>query len=280
MLSAQENERLTRVGPGTPMGELMRRYWHPVAAVAELDAHPVKAVKLLGESLVLYRDLQGRLGLIGDTCPHRRISLAYGITETEGLRCPYHGWMFDQTGQCVEMPAEPADSTFPCRVKIDGYPVEELGGLIFAYLGPEPVPLVPRWDLLVMDGIWRDIGVTEIPCNWLQCMENSLDPVHTEWLHGRYYDFVMGLRNQRDARGQRFVDRLHCTGQKIKIADIVDKYDALAPLTHSRAASGSRAAPLACLVDLRGCFESDQIHSEKHSWLGVYVFLYESVSDH
>ncbi|ETX02155.1 MAG: hypothetical protein ETSY2_36130 [Candidatus Entotheonella gemina] len=221
MLSAQENERLTRVGPGTPMGELMRRYWHPVAAAAELDAHPVKAVKLLGESLVLYRDLQGRLGLIGDTCPHRRISLEYGITEAEGLRCPYHGWMFDPTGQCIEMPAEPADSTFPCRVKIAGYPVEELGGLIFAYLGPEPVPLVPRWDLFVMDGIWRDIGVTEIPCNWLQCMENSLDPVHTEWLHGHYYNFIMGHRNQRDARGQRFVDRL--TPHHVKIGfDVFD----------------------------------------------------------
>ncbi len=221
MLSAQENERLTRVGPGTPMGELMRRYWHPVAAAAELDAHPVKAVKLLGESLVLYRDLQGRLGLIGDTCPHRRISLEYGITEAEGLRCPYHGWMFDQTGQCIEMPAEPADSTFPCRVKIAGYPVEELGGLIFAYLGPEPVPLVPRWDLFVMDGIWRDIGVTEIPCNWMQCMENSLDPVHTEWLHGHYYNFVMGQRNQWDARGQRMAGRL--TPHHVKIGfDVFD----------------------------------------------------------
>ena len=208
MLSAQENERLTRVGPGTPMGKLMRRYWHPVAATAELDAHPVKRVKILGESLVVYRDQQGRLGLIGDTCPHRRISLEYGIPEEEGLRCPYHGWMFDQTGQCIEMPAEPPDSTFPCRVKIAGYPVEEMAGLIFAYLGPEPVPLLPRWDLFAMDGIWRDIGVTEIPCNWLQCMENSLDPVHTEWLHGHYYNFVMRQQNRRDARGDGFVSRL------------------------------------------------------------------------
>jgi 5,5'-dehydrodivanillate O-demethylase len=221
MLSAQENERLTRVGPGTPMGELMRHYWHPVAAAAELDRHPVKAVKLLGESLVLYRDLQGRLGLIGDTCPHRRVSLEYGITEAEGLRCPYHGWMFDQTGQCIEMPAEMADSTFPCRVKIAGYPVEELGGLIFACLGPQPVPLVPRWDLFVMDGIWRDIGVTEIPCNWMQCMENSLDPVHTEWLHGHYYHFIMGQRNQWDTRGQRMAGRL--TPHHVKIGfDVFD----------------------------------------------------------
>jgi nitrite reductase/ring-hydroxylating ferredoxin subunit len=106
MLKVTENERLTRVGPGTPMGELMRRYWHPIAAVAELDDNPVKHVKLLGESLVLYRDRQGRLGLIGDTCPHRRASMLYGVPEDEGLRCPYHGWLFSETGQCLEMPAE------------------------------------------------------------------------------------------------------------------------------------------------------------------------------
>ena len=95
MLSVKENERLTRVGPGAPMGALLRRYWHPVAASAALAENPVKLIKILGESLVLFRDRQGRLGLIGDTCPHRRISLLYGIPEEEGLRCPYHGWMFD-----------------------------------------------------------------------------------------------------------------------------------------------------------------------------------------
>ena len=122
MLTAQENERLMRVGPGTPMGELMRRYWHPVAAVAELDDNPVKAVRILGESLVVYRDRKGGYGLIDDTCPHRRISLEYGIPENEGLRCPYHGWLFDGTGQCLEMPAEAPESTFLSRVKIKGYP--------------------------------------------------------------------------------------------------------------------------------------------------------------
>ena len=185
MLKVTENERLTRVGPGTPMGELMRRYWHPIAAMAELDDNPVKPVTLLGESLVLYRDRQGRLGLIGDTCPHRRASMVYGVPEDEGLRCPYHGWLFSETGQCLEMPAEAPDSTFPRRVKMAGYPVQDLCGLIFAYLGPEPVPLLPRWDMFVWDHVLRDIGSTIIPCNWLQIMENSLDPVHVEWLHGR-----------------------------------------------------------------------------------------------
>jgi len=202
MLTAQENERLTQVGPGTPMGELLRRYWQPIAATSELDNNPVKEIKLLGESLVLYRDRSGQLGLIGDTCPHRRISLLYGIPETDGLRCPYHGWMFDQTGQCIEMPAEPADSTFPCRVKIAGYPVQELAGLIFAYLGPEPIPLLPRWDLLVWDNVLRDTGSAVIPCNWLQIMENSLDPVHVEWLHGRFSDYVLERQGRADLKRQ------------------------------------------------------------------------------
>ena len=208
MLPVKENERLTQVGRGTAMGELLRRYWHPVAATAELDENPVKLVKLLGESLVLFRDRQGQLGLIGDTCPHRRVSLLYGIPEAEGLRCCYHGWMFDRTGQCVEMPAEAPHSTFKQRVKISGYPVQEMSGLIFAYLGPEPAPLLPRWDLFVMDGVWRDIGLTVIPCNWLQCMENSLDPVHTEWLHGHYYNYVLERKREKDERGKGFVSRV------------------------------------------------------------------------
>ena len=218
MLTAQENERLMRVGPGTPMGELMRRYWHPVAAVSELDDNPVKAVRILGESLVVYRARKGGYGLIDDTCPHRRISLEYGIPENEGLRCPYHGWLFDGSGQCLEMPAEAPESTFPSRVKIKGYPAEELGGLVLAYLGPAPAPLLPRWDLYVMDNVVRDIGSTVIPCNWMQCMENSLDPTHTEWLHGHYYNYVMeqkGAEGLADPTYQRLVPRVIGSHEKI-----------------------------------------------------------------
>src|SRR5437773_1332031 len=141
MLTAEQNERLTEVGSGTPMGELLRRYWQPIAALTQLDENPVRRIKLLGESLVLYRDRQGRLGLLSDTCAHRRVNLGFGIPELEGLRCAYHGWMYDASGQCLEMPAEPPDSTFPTRVRITAYPVQELCGLIFAYLGPEPAPL-------------------------------------------------------------------------------------------------------------------------------------------
>lgn len=187
MLSAEANDRLVRVGKGTPMGELMRRYWHPVAAVVELDDRPTKSVRILGENLVLYKDRLGTYGLIDRLCAHRRVDLSYGIPEDEGLRCMYHGWMYDETGQCIEQPFEETvhpDGRFKEKVRLAAYPVEQLGGLLWAYMGPAPVPLLPRWDLFVWDNVLRDIGSTELDCNWLQCMENSLDPVHLEWLHG------------------------------------------------------------------------------------------------
>src|SRR6266508_532427 len=196
MLTREANERLTRVGPGTPMGNLLRRYWHPVATSAELAREPVLPVKILGENLALYRTEGGELGLISQRCPHRGASMAYGIPETDGLRCPYHGWKFDAQGTCLEQPAEPADSTFKHRIRIPAYPLQELGGLIFAYLGPEPAPLLPRWDLLVREDLERNIGITVLPCNWVQVMENSLDPVHLEYLHTKYMNYVMKRRGQ------------------------------------------------------------------------------------
>ena len=186
MLTREENELLTRVGRGTPCGELLRRYWHPVAAAGELtEEKPIKAVKILGEELVVYRDKRGQHGLVGEHCPHRLASLAYGRVDDEGIRCPYHGWKFDSAGKCLEQPAEPANSTFKDRIKHVAYPVEVLGGLIFAYLGPEPQPLLPRWDVLVWENGRRWIVKESIiDCNWLQPMENSVDPAHLFWLHG------------------------------------------------------------------------------------------------
>jgi len=206
MLTEEQNERLTRVGPGTPMGALMRRYWQPIAAVAELEEEPTKEVKLLGEELVLYKNRRGGYGLIGRRCAHRRVNLLYGVPEDDGLRCPYHGWKYDGTGQCIEQPFEDTvhpDGRFKEKIAIPGYPVEELGGLIFAYLGPKPAPLLPRWGLLVMDrNVLREMFITEVPCNWLQCMENSVDPVHIEWLHGYYGSYLQDRLGREDAESQ------------------------------------------------------------------------------
>src|ERR1700676_3555954 len=190
MISAEENERLTRVGPGTPMGNLQRRYWHPIGGLEEMQDRWTKRVRLLGEDLVLYKDRTGKFGLIAEFCPHRRASLAYGIPTEDGIRCPYHGWKFDGTGSCLEQPNEPEGSNFKDKVKTAGYPVEELGGMIFAYMGPLPAPLLPRWDGFVGDRVIRMCGWAPVACNWLQIMENSLDPVHTEWLHGKLQEFI------------------------------------------------------------------------------------------
>jgi len=150
MLTREENELLTKVERGTPSGDLLRCYWHPVAAAAEFtDEEPIHPVKILGEELVVYRDTKGNYGLVGEHCPHRLASLAFGRVDSEGIRCPYHGWKFDSAGRCLEQPAEPPGSTFKERIKHVAYPVQYLGGLIYAYLGTEPAPLLPKWDVLM-----------------------------------------------------------------------------------------------------------------------------------
>ncbi|HHC07903.1 MAG TPA: aromatic ring-hydroxylating dioxygenase subunit alpha [Actinobacteria bacterium] len=189
MLSKELNEQLTRVGPGTPMGELLRRYWYPVAFTRELDEFPVKKTRLLGEDFAVYKTPGGEYGIIQEKCPHRHASLAYGIVEDCGIRCEYHGWKFDLTGQCVEQPAEPEKSSFKDKIKAFAGKAEEMGGMVWAYIGPEPAPELPRFDVYVDPGI-RDVGWTVLPCNWLQIMENSVDPHHVEWLHGAYFHFL------------------------------------------------------------------------------------------
>ena len=201
MLSVQDNILLTQVGPGTPGGELMRRYWHPIAAVSEFEDRPTKAVRILGEDLVLYKDRSGTFGLIGRTCPHRRVDLSYGIPEEHGLRCMYHGWMMDETGQCIEQPFEETvhpDGRFKEKVKVAGYPVRAMGGALWAYMGPQPAPELPMWEPYTYENGYIDIGIAELPCSWLQCQENSLDPVHLEWLHGYW-----GVHQQREKAIER-----------------------------------------------------------------------------
>jgi 5,5'-dehydrodivanillate O-demethylase len=190
MESAKQNKLLTEVGKGTPMGNLMRRYWQPIGALVDMDNKWTRRIRLLGEDLVLFKDRQGRLGLIAEQCPHRRASFAHGIPTQEGIRCPYHGWEYNAQGKCINQPNEQDKCAFRDKVSTDAYPVEEMGGMLFAYMGPQPQPLLPRWDGFVAQGTIRMMGRTILPINWLQIMENSLDPVHTEWLHGHHYEFL------------------------------------------------------------------------------------------
>jgi len=196
-MQAALNERLTRVGPGTACGALMRRYWQPVALLDEFDPaldarmreRPVKAVRLLGQDLVLFRDDQGQWGLLDRDCPHRGADLAFGRLEADGLRCPFHGWKFAPDGRCLETPAEPSlngvASTLCQRVRQRSYPVRVQSGVVFAWLGPEgePPPALPAFDCFTapashsfaFKGLWR--------CNWLQAFEVGIDPAHPSFLH-------------------------------------------------------------------------------------------------
>ena len=185
MLTQEENEMLTRVGPGTPAGNLLRRYWFPVGVASELTAeNPTQLVRILGETLVLFRDKSGRIGLIDDRCAHRGVSLSYGRVEARGIACPYHGWLYDTQGNCLETPAEPCNSKFHLTVKQKAYPVQELVGLCWAYLGPQPAPLFTNFDIWFRrDGRRKIFIQPQLDCNWFQAMENSMDPAHLQILH-------------------------------------------------------------------------------------------------
>ena len=188
MLSKEENELLTRVGPGTPAGEMLRRYWWPVGFTEHVKekGRPVRT-RLLGEDLVLFRDGNGRLGLLGLHCSHRGTSLEFGRVEDRGIRCCYHGWLYDVRGRCLEQPAEPEDSRFKDRVQHPAYQAQEIGGFIFAYIGPEPAPLLPNYDLFLREDGEREVGAGHDYCNWLQRAENSVDQTHLVALHASEY---------------------------------------------------------------------------------------------
>jgi phenylpropionate dioxygenase-like ring-hydroxylating dioxygenase large terminal subunit len=191
MLSKENNEILTRVGPGTLMGNLLRRYWMPALLSAELpgpDSDPVR-VRLMGEDLIAFRDTSGHVGLLANNCPHRGASLFFGRNEESGLRCVYHGWKFDTTGQCMDMPNEPAESDFKHKVKAIGHPTHESGGVVWTYMGP-PENKLP----------FRDFGTDSLPrelwranklrsfCNFVQAMEGNLDTAHISFLHRNFED--------------------------------------------------------------------------------------------
>jgi 5,5'-dehydrodivanillate O-demethylase len=188
MLSREENELMTRVGRGTPAGEMLRRYWWPVAFTeAVRPKSPPAKVKLLGEDLVLFRDGGGALGILELHCSHRGTSLEFGRVEDNGIRCCYHGWLYDRRGKCLEQPAEPAESAFKDRVVHPAFHARDAGGLVFAYIGPEPAPLLPSYDLLIRGDGCRVVGGGEEFCNWLQRAENSADGAHSIALHAAGY---------------------------------------------------------------------------------------------
>jgi phenylpropionate dioxygenase-like ring-hydroxylating dioxygenase large terminal subunit len=185
-LRQQDNEFITRTGPRTPMGQLFRRYWIPALLAEELPANdcPPVRVKLLSERLVAFRDSKGRYGLIDEFCPHRGVSLWFGRNEECGLRCPYHGWKFDFTGQCMEVPSEPEESGFVKKIKLTSYPLLERGGILWTYMGPpEQKPPLPEWEFAMVAPEQRFVSKRLQESNWLQAMEGGIDSSHVSWLH-------------------------------------------------------------------------------------------------
>ena len=178
------DDELVRVGPGTPCGEYLRRFWQPVAFARDLGDVPVR-IRIMCEDLVVFRDKAGRVGLLQLHCTHRGTSLEYGLIADRGIRCCYHGWVYDVDGRCLETPGEPAGSRFRERVWQGAYLTHELAGLVFAYLGPpDRRPPFPMYDSYDVPG-YRLMPAAEfaLPCNWLQVKDNSMDPVHTAFLH-------------------------------------------------------------------------------------------------
>jgi len=189
MLSAEQNDRITRTGPDKPAGKLLRRYWQPAALVDELDdKRPIKPVRLLGEDLVIFRDDKGRYGLLGRGCPHRGTDLAYGRLENGGLRCAFHGWLFDTEGKCLETPAEPDGSNLCRNIRHKTYPVVERNGILFAYMGEGAPPEFPHFDCFVAPDTHTFAFKGMIDCNWLQSLEVGIDPAHTSFLHRFFQD--------------------------------------------------------------------------------------------
>ncbi len=196
MLTAEENEMLTRVGPGTPMGEVFRRFWLPAATPDELptpDCDPIRT-RILGEDLVGFRDTSGKVGFVSSFCPHRRAPMYFGRNEENGLRCVYHGWKFDVTGVCVDMPSEPAESNFKDKVQLKAYPTQEWGGVIWIYMGPKELkPELPQVEWANhTEGVmtkWLQ------ECNYMQGLEGNIDTAHVNYLHRIFGDDGSGVYN-------------------------------------------------------------------------------------
>lgn len=210
MLRREDNEKLTRTGPGTPLGQVLRQYWQPAALVSEIDEQrPAKAIRLLGEDLVLFRTRNNDWALVSRFCAHRGVDLAYGRLEDGGLRCLYHGWLYGPDGQCLEQPAEPPDSRFQEKVRIAGYACQERNGIIFAYLGRNRPPPLPAYDCFEAPGEYTFAFKGLWECNWLQGLEGGLDPSHVSFLH-RFLK-----EDPREVYGQQFSEEVDGTGTKL-----------------------------------------------------------------
>lgn len=191
------NKMLTDVNPNSKMGNLLRYYWHPIAFSDQIPNSISRKIRLLGETFILYRNISGNLCLISESCPHRGASLLNGLIDEGGIRCPYHGWKFNKDGECIDIPHLKENNRFCKKVRISTYSVKEIGGLIFAYIGGKPEPFFPNLEEYIIN-CKKKIKYAYIPCNWLQIMENSLDPIHLEWLHGHFNNLV----NQNNPKKQ------------------------------------------------------------------------------
>ena len=231
-MKAELNERMTRIGPDTPCGRLMRHYWQPVALLDEFNAQfdprmgtrPVKPVRVLGQDMVLFRNAEGTFGLLDRDCPHRGADLAFGRCEGDGLRCPFHGWKFDVRGQCLETPAEPPASRLREHIRQRHYPLEAHGGILFGWFGPEgstppPFPALdcfraPDSHTFAFKGLWR--------CNWLQAFEVGVDPAHASFLHRFFFDESLDDSYGRQFRGASVGD---IRGERWPMTRVMREFD-------------------------------------------------------
>ncbi len=224
MISAEQNRRLTEVGPYSPGGRLLRQYWHPIALSEELDAlqdgvpRPLIPVRALGQDFVLFRDEHGAAALIDRDCPHRGADLAYGRWENGTVRCPFHGWRFDGAGRCLETPGEPCGSRLHTRIRQRSYPVREINGSVFAWFGDGEPPALPVWDCLSAPrshsfsfrGVWS--------CNWLQALEVGIDPAHASFLHRFFED-----DDPEQAYGRQF--RSNSANSELPMTRVMREFD-------------------------------------------------------
>ncbi|HEX9395411.1 MAG TPA: Rieske 2Fe-2S domain-containing protein [Burkholderiales bacterium] len=218
MISQEQNERMTRIGPGTLAGKLLRRYWQPMALADEMKGErAVKAVRLLGENLVLYKTSKS-FALMQRHCPHRGADLAYGRLEEDGLRCSFHGWKFDAAGKCIETPAEPEGSRLCDHIKTVSYPVVEKSGILFAFLGEGQAPAFPHFDCFVAPEAYTFAFKGYWDCNWLQALEVGIDPAHASWLHKYFED-----ENPAASYGKQF--RGNPADSDLPISKVLREYD-------------------------------------------------------